>query len=91
MRGAEVCKHGSAACLLVPIAVLGTAQCSCPPQPLIHCSVELVRHSGARLRRFSFSECEGGPHEFRGVRRSNLLVRRGMFTLLLPLASFLAA
>lgn len=38
-------------------------------------SVELVRQSGTLLRRFSFSECDGGPHEFRGVRRSNLLVR----------------
>ncbi|PRW58015.1 zeaxanthin chloroplastic-like [Chlorella sorokiniana] len=35
--------------------------------------VELVRQSGTRLRRFSFSDCDGGPHEFRGVRRSHLL------------------
>ncbi|KAL4852987.1 Monooxygenase 2 [Chlorella vulgaris] len=35
--------------------------------------IELVRHNGRQLRRFSLSECDGGPHEFRGVRRSNLL------------------
>ncbi|PSC69099.1 Zeaxanthin chloroplastic [Micractinium conductrix] len=34
--------------------------------------IELVRHAGRRLRRFSLAECDGGPHEFRGVRRSNL-------------------
>ena len=35
--------------------------------------MELVRHTGRALRRFSLAECDGGPHEFRGVRRSNLL------------------
>lgn len=28
--------------------------------------VELCRNSGQVLRSFGFSECEGGPHEFRG-------------------------
>lgn len=35
--------------------------------------IELVRHNGRRLRRFGLRECDGGPHEVRGVRRSNLL------------------
>jgi hypothetical protein len=51
---------------------------SCPSLPPyltlpILCSIELVRHSGRRLRQFSLAQCDGGPHEFRGVRRSNLL------------------
>ena len=35
--------------------------------------MELCRGSGATLRSFSLGECEGGPHEFRGVRRAALL------------------
>jgi hypothetical protein len=38
------------------------------------CSIELTRHTGRVLRRFSLAQCSGGPHEFRGVRRSTLLV-----------------
>lgn len=37
------------------------------------CRVELCRSSGRRLRSFTLGQCDGGPHEFRGVRRSNLL------------------
>lgn len=34
--------------------------------------VELCRQDNRVLRSFSLSQCEGGPHEFRGVRRSSL-------------------
>lgn len=34
--------------------------------------IELCREDGRVLRRFSLAECDGGPHEFRGVRRANL-------------------
>ncbi|GAB4819893.1 hypothetical protein N2152v2_006939 [Parachlorella kessleri] len=42
-------------------------------QHLLVAEVELCRSNGRRLRSFSLGECEGGPHEFRGVRRSQLL------------------
>ena len=37
------------------------------------CRVELCTSSGAELKSFGLDECEGGPHEFRGVKRSSLL------------------
>ena len=51
-----------------PRACLPVPACPAPG------SIELVRHNGRRLRRFGLRECDGGPHEVRGVRRSNLLV-----------------
>lgn len=36
-------------------------------------SVELCAAEGGILKRFSFDECNGGPHEFRGVYRGELL------------------
>ena len=36
-------------------------------------SVELCAAEGGILKRFSFDECNGGPHEFRGVYRAELL------------------
>ena len=40
----------------------------------IHCCrVELCSAAGTALRDFTFEECEGGPHETRGMRRSTLL------------------
>ena len=54
--------------ILALVAALTPHACRLPI-----CSIELVRHSGRRLRRFSLGECDGGPHEFRGVRRANLL------------------
>ncbi|WZN63626.1 monooxygenase [Chloropicon roscoffensis] len=36
-------------------------------------SVELCAAEGGILKRFSFDECNGGPHEFRGVFRGELL------------------
>jgi 2-polyprenyl-6-methoxyphenol hydroxylase-like FAD-dependent oxidoreductase len=35
--------------------------------------VELCRDDGRRLRAFALAECDGGPHEFRGVRRASLV------------------
>ena len=35
--------------------------------------VELCSQSGAVLRGFDLAECEGGPHDTRGMRRSTLL------------------
>ena len=37
------------------------------------CRVELCSHSGKVLRGFDLAECEGGPHDTRGMRRSTLL------------------
>lgn len=38
------------------------------------CRVEICRSTGNLLRKFEFTECEGGAsQEFRGVRRSELL------------------
>ncbi|KAL4433828.1 hypothetical protein ABPG75_000269 [Micractinium tetrahymenae] len=51
---------------------LGAAEPLRRRHPTVH-DVELVRQGGRRLRRFSLDECEGGPHEFRGVRRSHLV------------------
>ncbi|KAL4450754.1 hypothetical protein ABPG77_001110 [Micractinium sp. CCAP 211/92] len=51
---------------------LGAAEPLRQRHPEVH-DVELVRQGGRRLRRFSLAECEGGPHEFRGVRRSHLV------------------
>ena len=36
-------------------------------------NVELCRDNGRRLRNFSLNDCDGGPHEFRGVRRASLV------------------
>lgn len=44
-----------------------------PPPTARLRSVELCRSTGRRLRTFSLGHCEGGPHEFRGVLRANLL------------------
>ncbi len=35
--------------------------------------VELCSDDGKILKAFSLDECEGAPHEFRGVKRSTLL------------------
>ena len=35
--------------------------------------VEICRQDGRKLRNFSILECDGGPHEFRGVRRASLV------------------
>ena len=35
--------------------------------------MELCSHSGQVLRGFDLDECEGGPHDTRGMRRSTLL------------------
>lgn len=35
--------------------------------------VELCSSSGSLLKGFGLEECEGAPHEFRGVKRSTLL------------------
>jgi 2-polyprenyl-6-methoxyphenol hydroxylase-like FAD-dependent oxidoreductase len=48
-------------------------KCQQPPPCLPGRRVELCRSSGRRLRSFSLGQCDGGPHEFRGVLRSNLL------------------
>lgn len=37
------------------------------------CRIELCSAQGAVLRGFGLDECEGGPHEFRGVSRGGLL------------------
>ncbi len=37
------------------------------------CRVELCSKQGQTLKAFSLTECHGGPHEFRGVRRAELL------------------
>ena len=37
------------------------------------CRVELCSNDGSTLKGFSLDECDGGPHEFRGVKRSTLL------------------
>lgn len=37
------------------------------------CRVELCTQDGRTLKAFSLTECRGGPHEFRGIRRSELL------------------
>lgn len=44
---------------------------TCPPT--LARRIELCRENGGLLRAFTLSDCEGGPHEFRGVRRSSLL------------------
>jgi 2-polyprenyl-6-methoxyphenol hydroxylase-like FAD-dependent oxidoreductase len=35
--------------------------------------VEICRQDGRKLTNFSILECDGGPHEFRGVRRASLV------------------
>jgi len=40
--------------------------------PLVS-EVEICRQDGRTLTNFSIVECDGGPHEFRGVRRSSLV------------------
>ena len=35
--------------------------------------MELCTQEGRTLKAFSLTECRGGPHEFRGIRRSELL------------------
>ncbi len=35
--------------------------------------VEICRQDGRKLTKFSILECDGGPHEFRGVRRASLV------------------
>lgn len=37
------------------------------------CRVELCTDDGTTLKAFSLDECQGAPHEFRGVKRSTLL------------------
>lgn len=37
------------------------------------CRVELCSADGETLKAFGLDECEGAPHEFRGVKRSTLL------------------
>lgn len=37
------------------------------------CRVELCTDDGNTLKAFSLDECQGAPHEFRGVKRSTLL------------------
>ena len=37
------------------------------------CRVELCSSSGQALKGFHLDECQGGPHEFRGVDRHALL------------------
>jgi len=37
------------------------------------CRVELCTDDGTSLKAFSLDECQGAPHEFRGVKRSTLL------------------
>ncbi len=37
------------------------------------CRVELCTDDGSTLKAFSLDECQGAPHEFRGVKRSALL------------------
>ena len=41
--------------------------------PLSACRIELCSAQGVVLRGFGLDECEGGPHEFRGVSRGGLL------------------
>lgn len=40
--------------------------------PLVS-EVEICREDGRKLKNFSIVECDGGPHEFRGVRRASLV------------------
>lgn len=35
--------------------------------------MELCTDTGSTLKAFSLDECDGAPHEFRGVKRSTLL------------------
>lgn len=37
------------------------------------CRVELCSADGGTLKAFSLDECQGAPHEFRGVKRATLL------------------
>ena len=41
--------------------------------PVPACRIELCSAQGVVLRGFGLDECEGGPHEFRGVSRGGLL------------------
>lgn len=54
------------------VALIGLARL-----PVVHsalcCRVELCSSSGDVLKNFGLDECEGAPHEFRGVKRSTLL------------------
>ena len=40
---------------------------------VLSCRVELCSNDGSTLKAFSLDECEGAPHEFRGVKRDTLL------------------
>ncbi|KAK9809571.1 hypothetical protein WJX73_002978 [Symbiochloris irregularis] len=51
---------------------LGLAQSLREAHPLLE-RVELWSSSGEQLRTFALDECEGAPHEFRGVARGELL------------------
>lgn len=51
---------------------LGVAEILRQKHPLIS-RVELCTDTGSILKAFSLDECEGAPHEFRGVKRSTLL------------------
>ena len=42
--------------------------------PVPACRIELCSAQGVVLRGFGLDECEGGPHEFRGVSRGGLLL-----------------
>ena len=39
----------------------------------IDCRVELCSADGETLKAFGLDECDGAPHEFRGVKRATLL------------------
>ena len=55
------------------LEVLGAAERLRQLHPMTVDTVELCRNDGRLLRRFSLSECIGGPHEFRGVSRFSLI------------------
>lgn len=55
------------------LEVLGAAERLRQLHPMTVDIVELCRDNGRLLRRFSLSDCTGGPHEFRGVSRFSLI------------------
>ncbi|KAK9839598.1 hypothetical protein WJX84_010628 [Apatococcus fuscideae] len=69
-------KQGSAIALWTnafhALDALGVAQPLRDAHPLLT-RVELCTQEGRTLKAFSLTECRGGPHEFRGIRRSELL------------------
>ncbi|KAK9825737.1 hypothetical protein WJX74_003165 [Apatococcus lobatus] len=73
---ADVRKEGSAIALWTnafrALDALGVAQPLRDAHPLLT-RVELCTQTGRTLKAFSLTECQGGPHEFRGIRRSELL------------------